>query len=325
MRGSGAWSPTTRPWPPRAPWPMSRSARRAPRAATPARTSATPPPPTFRRRGSGRCASGWRTGSPSPSWPRTTTGSRPPAATSRLATSPRSSGSRRFRAPAGAGSARRSRPRSWTTPAAAAPRSSSCPRAATTSRACTGDSDSNAWARPGSPSRPCQADRVSRSLDGRPGAVAVAGALTIAFSAILVKLADVEPATAAIFRCFYALPVLGWLEDRRYGRRPLRQRRIAIPAGIFFAADLIFWHHSIADVGAGLATVLGNTQVVVVPFAAWLILQERVAGRLLAALPLVCSGVVLISGVLETGAYGDHPVRGVVYGLLTGLSYAAFI
>jgi drug/metabolite transporter (DMT)-like permease len=169
---------------------------------------------------------------------------------------------------------------------------------------------------------------VTRTLDRRPGAVAVAGALTIAFSAILVKLADVEPATAAIFRCLYALPVLGllaWLEDRRYGRRPWRERRIAIPAGVFFAADLIFWHHSIADVGAGLATVLGNTQVVVVPFAAWLVLHERVEARLLAALPLVCSGVVLISGVLETGAYGDHPIRGVVYGLLTGLSYAAFI
>jgi drug/metabolite transporter (DMT)-like permease len=168
---------------------------------------------------------------------------------------------------------------------------------------------------------------VTRALE-RPGAVAVAGALTIAFSAILVKLADVEPATAAIFRCAYALPVLGvlaWYEDRRYGRRPLRERRLAIPAGIFFAADLIFWHHAIADVGAGLATVLGNTQVVVVPFAAWLLLNERVEGRLLAALPLVCSGVVLISGVLEKGAYGDQPVRGVVYGLLTGLSYAGFI
>ena len=162
----------------------------------------------------------------------------------------------------------------------------------------------------------------------RPGAVAVAGALTIAFSAILVKLADVAPATAAIFRCAYALPVLGvlaWYEDRRHGPRPLRERRLAIPAGIFFAADLIFWHHAIADVGAGLATVLGNTQVVVVPFVAWLLLNERVEARLLAALPLVCSGVVLISGVLETGAYGDHPVRGVVYGLLTGLSYAGFI
>ena len=74
----------------------------------------------------------------------------------------------------------------------------------------------------------------------------------------------------------------------------------------------MFWHYAIADVGAGLSTVLGNLQVVVVPFAAWAVLGERVQARLLAALPLVCSGVVLISGVLETGAYGDNPLRGVV-------------
>jgi drug/metabolite transporter (DMT)-like permease len=169
---------------------------------------------------------------------------------------------------------------------------------------------------------------VTEWFSRRPGVIAVAGALTIAFSAILVKLADVEPATAAIFRCLYALPALGllaWLEDRRHGTRPLRERRLAIPAGIFFAADLIFWHHSIGDVGAGLATVLGNTQVVVVPFLAWLLLSERIEARLLAALPLVFAGVVLISGVLETGAYGEHPIRGVVFGVLTGLSYAGFI
>jgi drug/metabolite transporter (DMT)-like permease len=169
---------------------------------------------------------------------------------------------------------------------------------------------------------------VTSALSRRPGVAAVAGALTIAFSAILVKLADVEPSTAAIFRCAYAVPVL-WLlarlEDRRFGARPLRQRRIAIPAGIFFAADLIFWHHAIGDVGAGLATVLGNLQVVVVPFAAWALLGERIEGRILAALPLICSGVVLISGVLETGAYGDHPLRGVVFGVLTGISYAGFL
>jgi drug/metabolite transporter (DMT)-like permease len=143
-----------------------------------------------------------------------------------------------------------------------------------------------------------------------------------------VELADVEPATAAIFRCAYALPVLGllaWREDRRYGRRPARERRLAIPAGIFFAADLIFWHHAIQDVGAGLATVLGNLQVVVVPFVAWAVLGERIQARLLAALPLVCSGVVLISGVLETGAYGADPLRGVVFGFLTGLTYAGFL
>jgi drug/metabolite transporter (DMT)-like permease len=122
--------------------------------------------------------------------------------------------------------------------------------------------------------------------------------------------------------------VLGWLawrEDRRFGSRPVRERRLALPAGLFFAADLVYWHHAIADVGAGLATVLGNLQVVVVPFAAWAFLSERPGRRIVATLPLVCTGIVLISGVLETGAYGVHPLRGVVFGILTGLTYAGFI
>jgi drug/metabolite transporter (DMT)-like permease len=169
---------------------------------------------------------------------------------------------------------------------------------------------------------------VTRTLSRRPAVVAVLGALTIAFSAILVDLADVAPATAAIFRCAYALPALGllaWMEDRRHGPRPARGRWLTIPAGVFFAADLIFWHHAIEDVGAGLATVLGNLQVVIVPFVAWAVLRERVEARILAALPLVCSGVVLISGVLETGAYGEHPLRGVLYGFLTGVTYSGFL
>ena len=36
-------------------------------------------------------------------------------------------------------------------------------------------------------------------------------------------------------------------------------------------------------------------------------------------------GIVLISGVLEDGAYGSDPGRGVVFGVLTGLSYAGFL
>jgi drug/metabolite transporter (DMT)-like permease len=118
---------------------------------------------------------------------------------------------------------------------------------------------------------------------------------------------------------------LAWREDRRYGPRAPHDRRLALSAGLFFAADLIFWHHAIGDVGAGLATVLGNLQVVVVPFAAWALLGERVESRILLALPLVCSGILLISGALETGAYGADPARGVVFGALTGLTYAGAI
>ncbi|MEA2278036.1 MAG: hypothetical protein QOC78_2996 [Solirubrobacteraceae bacterium] len=158
--------------------------------------------------------------------------------------------------------------------------------------------------------------------------MAVAGALTIAFSAILVKESGATPSTAAIFRCAYALPVLGalsWREDRRLGRRPARDRALAAAAGVFFAADLICWHHAIADVGAGLATVLGNLQVAFVPLVAWLVLREHPGRRVLATLPLVLAGIVLVSGALERGAYGAHPEQGVVFGVLTGLTYAGFI
>ena len=50
-------------------------------------------------------------------------------------------------------------------------------------------------------------------------------------------------------------------------------------AGLFFAVDLVCWHHAIDDVGAGLATVLGNLQVAFVPLAAWFALGERPGAR----------------------------------------------
>src|SRR3954470_4340227 len=158
-----------------------------------------------------------------------------------------------------------------------------------------------------------------------PMALALAGALTIAWSSILVRLADVSPSTAAIFRCAYALPFLGliaWWEDRRLGGRLMHDRRLAFAAGLFFAVDLICWHHSIANVGAGLATVLGNLQVFFVPLAAWAVLGEHPSRRVLAALPVVAIGVVLVSGALESRAYGEEPVRGVLFGVATGVAYA---
>ncbi len=166
------------------------------------------------------------------------------------------------------------------------------------------------------------------ALRDRPILAGVLGALSIAFSGVLVRLADVEPATAAIFRCVYALPLLGaiaLLERRAYGPRPAAQVRLALIAGIFFALDLVIWHHTIGLVGAGLATVLGNTQVVIVAVLAWLVLGERPPGRTLLALPVVLLGVVLISGVVGKGAYGVNPGLGVVTGLATGLAYAGFL
>lgn len=162
----------------------------------------------------------------------------------------------------------------------------------------------------------------------RPLLTAALGALSIASSGVLVRLADASPVTVAVYRCLYALPVLGLItrfESKRGGPLPLRARALAWAAGAFFALDLIFWHNAIDAVGAGLATVLGNLQVVVVGFAAWALLKERPASTLFWAIPIVLVGVVGISGAIGEGAYGENPGLGVVLGIATSLAYAAFI
>jgi drug/metabolite transporter (DMT)-like permease len=166
------------------------------------------------------------------------------------------------------------------------------------------------------------------TLGRRPVPLVLAGALAISFSGILYRYADVSPTTGAFFRCVWAIPplwLLSRLEDRRFGPRPWQARRLAWIAGAFFAADLILWHHSIEQVGAGLATVLGNTQVVLVALLAWAVLGERPPRSALAAIPVVFVGVVLISGVLEEGAYGANPALGALFGVLTGIAYAGFL
>lgn len=166
------------------------------------------------------------------------------------------------------------------------------------------------------------------ALQQRPVLSAAIGALLIAFSALLVLLADTTPSTAAFYRCAYALPpllLLALIERRAYGGLPWPQIRLGLIAGIFFAVDLVVWHHSIDMVGAGLATVLGNTQVVLVAIIAWVLLGERPDRRLLAAIPVVMIGVVLISGVIGTGAYGSDPVMGGILGVATGFAYAGYL
>jgi drug/metabolite transporter (DMT)-like permease len=154
------------------------------------------------------------------------------------------------------------------------------------------------------------------------------GACILASSAVLVKLADVSPSTAAVFRCAYALPVLAVLalrERRRLGAGRASERGLALAAGMVFAIDLLVWHRAIGDIGAGLATVLGNLQVAVVPLVAWALFGDRPTRRMALAIALAAVGVVLLAGVLEQGAYGRDPHRGVILGVVSGVAYSGFL
>jgi len=164
--------------------------------------------------------------------------------------------------------------------------------------------------------------------DRRPIVAASLGAACISASGILVKLAGAGTATTAFYRCLLALPVLvapAMLEQRRHGRRRLAPRLGAVLAGGFLAVDLVLWNHAIAEVGAGVATVIGNLQVLFVALAAWLLFRERPHRGFLIALPVVMAGVVLVSGLADGATGGAHPLAGIGYGMGTSVAYAAFL
>src|SRR3954462_11432428 len=110
-----------------------------------------------------------------------------------------------------------------------------------------------------------------RQLTAHPRLTAFLGAMAIAFSGVLYRWSETSPETASFYRAFWALPLLflaAYVERNTHGPAggPMSRRTIVLAgvAGVLFAGDLIFWHHTINLVGAGLATVLGNLQVVIV-------------------------------------------------------------
>jgi drug/metabolite transporter (DMT)-like permease len=161
-----------------------------------------------------------------------------------------------------------------------------------------------------------------------PRSAATTAAISFSFTAVFFALSDTSPSTATVFRCLYAIPILWWLarrEERDAGPRAIRVRRWAFLAGFFFAIDLIFFHRSILLMGAGLASVLSNLQVVVVVIAAWLIWSERPGVAQAVGIPIALVGIVLISGVLGGDAYGQDPVLGSLLGIVVALTYAAYL
>ncbi|MEE9297709.1 MAG: DMT family transporter [Acidimicrobiia bacterium] len=154
---------------------------------------------------------------------------------------------------------------------------------------------------------------------------ALIGVVAISFSAIFVRLADVAPVTAALFRAVYALPLLAVIWLLSSDTRSRRLRLMAGLAGLLLAGDMVLWFTSIGLVGAGLSTVVANTQVLWVGVAAWVLHRERPSTTAFVIVPVVLAGVALIGGVGTEDAYGDRPALGTVLALGASVFYAGFL
>jgi drug/metabolite transporter (DMT)-like permease len=154
------------------------------------------------------------------------------------------------------------------------------------------------------------------------------GALCVSASAVLIDLSHTSPGTASFHRCLLALPLLVPLAaaERRHDDRPPPRRHLqTAAAGALFAGDMLLWTRAIAEVGAGLSTVLVNVQVVIVPLLALLVDREPLTRRFLVCLPFLLLGVVLTAGLVEGGAAGSNPALGAVHAVLAALCYSGFL
>jgi len=172
--------------------------------------------------------------------------------------------------------------------------------------------------------------RSSQRPDARawPVAQAVVGAICISASAVLFSLADVGPVSAAFYRCALPLPGLAALavaERRREGAQPIAGHGWAALAGLFLAVNLVLWMHTIADVGAGAATVLGNLQVLFIAGLGWAVAREKPARRLVIMLPVMLGGVILVSGMIGSHGTAHDPAAGALFGLATSAAFACFL
>jgi len=180
-------------------------------------------------------------------------------------------------------------------------------------------------------------------------AMAMVGVLCISMSPIFIRFADVPAAYAAFFRAIYALPILATQIMVQYliryrGNKKKRTASvveigalwypsgrvvaIAICSGMLLAGDLSFWHRSIGLIGAGLATLIGNSQVIFVSLFAAVFLGEKVPLRIIPLLGLIFFGGWLALGMPAVRGSASHVSMawlGFFFSIVAAIFYSVFL
>lgn len=163
----------------------------------------------------------------------------------------------------------------------------------------------------------------------------ILGALCISFAPILAKAITLPADTLAFYRLlfgtsvFYLLSFRSKKESIKLESFKTKSGQLLLLfagiAGIFFALDMAIWHRSIFMSGAGMATILTNTQVFYVALIGLIFFKEKLTLRFWLALPLAFSGVFLLVHFKNENYVGEDYNLGVLFGLLAGLAYSIYL
>lgn len=113
------------------------------------------------------------------------------------------------------------------------------------------------------------------------------------------------------------------------GKRIVLPKRIyfwSVLAGFAFFLDLFTWHRSIFMTGAGMATILGNTQVFGSALLGYFVFKEKLSIKFFISALLGFAGIVLLIGVgSQQIQLTERYLLGVSFGLMTGICYASYL
>ena len=152
------------------------------------------------------------------------------------------------------------------------------------------------------------------------------GAAIISLSPIFVKLIHLGPTWIAFWRtsvaALFLLSFSFKLPKRKVGKFLLWT---AI-TGVVIALDLFVWHKSLIYIGAGLGTLLGNTQVIYMVIIGILFFNEKLSLRTFLAVSMAVIGITFLVAIDVPSDIGhDKFYWGVAFGLMTGIAYAVFM
>ena len=161
-------------------------------------------------------------------------------------------------------------------------------------------------------------------------AVLAFGALCISFAAIFVKMLGQDvlgPTAIGFWRAIFGAAILfGWVILRRERlAMSLAIFGFALVAGFVFYLDLFFWHRSIIFAGAGMATILANTQIFFVAVLGLFLFKEKLSIQFIAAAVTAFAGVVLLIGIGSDIKFSSIYLQGILFGLLTGVVYGSYL
>lgn len=163
------------------------------------------------------------------------------------------------------------------------------------------------------------------------------GTIFLSGTPLWVKASNMDPATQAFLRV-----ILGFLLLLPFGIQEIRKKQglhrqgivLASIAGIFLGIDFTAWNYSIFLIGSGVAAILLNLQVVIVPMLAAVIDKVKLPKSFIFILPVMIIGVLFTGGVFEPAEASVGPatiggiktsVIGTAFGLTSGLCYSLYL